>query len=110
MIAGPSDLAGFIEAPLTGPPNSDSNVITAPIATPAKSPFSFSPKETLRITNINRSVRIHSNTKLCRSDPRGTVAPSDSFNGKSTRIAPLAARAPVPVSYTHLTLPTKRIV
>ena len=38
--AGPSERAGFIEAPLMGPANMASSAITAPIATPAVIPFS----------------------------------------------------------------------
>ena len=50
------------DAPLIGPANSASRAITAPTATPASTPFSFDPVETLRITNMRISVRMNSST------------------------------------------------
>ena len=42
-MAGPMERAGFIEAPVMGPPNKDAIVMVNPMATPAMRPFSFEP-------------------------------------------------------------------
>ena len=73
--AGARERAGFIEAPLMGPANKASRAITDPTATPASTPFSFEPVETLRITNMRISVRMNSNTNDCSAPPAGSVAP-----------------------------------
>ena len=41
---------------------------------------------------------------------RGTAALIDFFNAKLEAVRQSTGNCPVPVSYTHLTLPTKRIV
>src|SRR5689334_14215900 len=58
--AGARDRAGFMLAPDTGPPNSASNAITAPTATPASSPFSLAPVATLSTTTM--SIRVSTNS------------------------------------------------
>jgi hypothetical protein len=63
MMAGASDLAGFIDAPVIGPANIASNNITEPIAIPANNPCSFDPVATLIITNIKKNVKINSKIK-----------------------------------------------
>src|SRR5438477_964006 len=95
ITAGPSDRAGFIDAPQIGPANIASSPITAPTAIPAVMPFSAAPVETPRITNIKIAVRISSRTNDWVADPEGTVVPSILFCGKRKCNAPLAARAPV---------------
>src|SRR5262245_43371289 len=92
--AGASERAGFIDAPEIGPANSASRAITDPTATPAKTPFSFEPVETLRITNISRKVRTASSTKDCMSLPAGRVAPSVAFVGNMHHKVRLARTAP----------------
>src|SRR5207244_10303737 len=94
-MAGPSDRAGFIDAPQIGPANIASSPITAPTAIPAVMPFTAAPVETPRITNIKIAVRISSRTNDWVADPEGTVVPSILFCGKRKCNAPLAARAPV---------------
>jgi hypothetical protein len=54
--AGARERGGFIDAPDTGPANSASRAITDPTATPAMTPFSLAPVETLRITNIKKTT------------------------------------------------------
>src|SRR6266576_4485299 len=94
ITAGPSDRAGFIDAPQIGPANIASSPITAPTAIPAVMPFSAAPVETPRITNIKTAVRISSRTNDWIADPAGTVVPNISFWGKRRRSEPLAANAP----------------
>src|SRR5438477_1540584 len=92
--AGPSDRAGFIDAPQIGPANIASSPITAPTTIPAVMPFSAAPVDTLRITNIKVAVRISSRTNDWIADPAGTVVPNISFCGKRRRNISLAANAP----------------
>lgn len=81
-IAGPSERAGFMEAPLIGPANIASKATTPPMASPAVMPFSLAPVETPRITNISPIVRTASSTQDCKSELAGIVAPSVSCVGK----------------------------
>ena len=94
MTAGPSDRAGFIDAPQMGPANIASSPITAPTTIPAVMPFSAAPVETPRITNIKIAVRISSRTNDWIAGPAGTVVPKVLFCGKRRCNAPLAANAP----------------
>src|SRR5262249_47533982 len=85
--AGARERAGFIDAPEIGPANSASKAITDPTATPARTPFSFEPVETLRMTNISRKVSMNSSTNDWRAPPAGRVAPSVGFVGNISRRA-----------------------
>ena len=75
MSAGARERAGFIEAPQAGPANIASSAMTPPIAMPAVMPFSFAPVDTLKIVIIRMAVSTSSSTKLCISEPAGSVAP-----------------------------------
>src|SRR6476619_4787447 len=83
--AGPSERAGFIDAPQIGPANIASNPMTDPTTIPAVIPFSRAPVETPRITNINNAVRISSRTKDWVRGPAAIVAPSVTLAGKRNR-------------------------
>ena len=71
-----------------------SRAMTAPTATPASTPFSFDPVETLRITTIRISVRIVSITNDWTAVPAGRVAPSVGCDGNMAR--KVEARQPGP--------------
>ena len=55
--AGPRERAGFIEAPVTGPPNSASRPIVPPIAIAAPAPTARVSVATAMITNIRKALR-----------------------------------------------------
>src|SRR6185437_11736894 len=74
-IAGPSERAGFIDAPVTGPPNIASSPTVAPIAIAAASPTARVSVATAMITNIRKNDSTASHRKACPSDPLGSVAP-----------------------------------
>jgi hypothetical protein len=57
---GANERAGFIEAPVTGPPNSASRPITPPIAVVIAAPAAPVWVATAMITNIRNAVRIAS--------------------------------------------------
>src|SRR5262249_39364996 len=69
--AGARERAGFIDAPEIGPANSASRAITDPTATPASTPFSFEPVETLRMTNISSRARTASRANDWAAPPAG---------------------------------------
>ena len=54
--AGPIDRAGFIEAPVIGPPNSASSPTVPPIAIAAPAPTARVSVATAMITNIRNAV------------------------------------------------------
>ena len=54
--AGPSERAGFIEAPVIGPPNSASRPTVPPIAIAAAAPTARVSVATAMITNIRNAV------------------------------------------------------
>ena len=55
-IAGPSDRAGFMEAPVTGPPNIASSPTAPPIAIAAASPTARVSVATAMITSTSMNV------------------------------------------------------
>ena len=54
--AGPNERAGFIDAPVTGPPNSASSPTVPPIAIAAAAPTARVSVATAMITNIRNAV------------------------------------------------------
>ena len=58
--AGPIERAGFIEAPVTGPPKRASRPTVPPIAIAAAAPTARVSVATAMITNIRKAVRISS--------------------------------------------------
>ncbi len=58
--AGPIERAGFIEAPVIGPPKRASRPITPPIAIAAPAPTARVSVATAMIVNIRKAVRIAS--------------------------------------------------
>jgi len=55
--AGPSERAGFMDAPVTGPPKSASRATVAPMATAAADPTARTSVATATITNMRTAVR-----------------------------------------------------
>src|SRR5579859_805261 len=92
--AGPSDRAGFIDAPEIGPANSASNPTVAPMANAAACPTARVSVATAMITSIRPNDRIASNPNDCHTLPLGTVAPTCATGPSSTRSATAAATAP----------------
>src|SRR6266446_5104592 len=86
--------AGFIDAPEIGPAKSASSAMTDPTAIPAVIPRSLAPTETLRITNVNRAVRMISRINDCSAGPAGAVAPKVACCGNKPRKSKLATSAP----------------
>ena len=74
-MAGPNDLAGFMDAPQMGPANMASKPTMEPIARPANRPRSLLPVATLMITSIRKKVRMNSKTNYWPALPVGIVAP-----------------------------------
>ena len=99
--AGPSERAGFIDAPEIGPPIMASKATTPPMATPARSPTSLAPTATPRITNIKRDVRTASSPRLWSAVPAGTVCPSVATPGKRSATTTLATSAPATCAATY---------
>ena len=58
--AGPIERAGFIEAPVTGPPKRASSPTVPPMAIAAAAPTARVSVATAMITNIRKAVRIAS--------------------------------------------------
>ena len=75
-MAGPSDRAGFIDAPVIGPPNIASSATVPPIAIAAPSPTARVSVATAMITNIRKKVSTPSHRKAWPSEPDGSVAPT----------------------------------
>ena len=93
--AGPNDRAGFIDAPVTGPPNRASSPMTPPIAIAAEAPTARVSVATAMITNMRKVVSTTSYRNACPAPTLGTVAPR--FAGLSvqaTHRTPAAALAP----------------
>ena len=83
---------GFMDAPLIGPANIASSNTVPPMARPANIPCSFEPVATWMITSIRKKVRITSSTNDCKTDPCGSVEPSNSlFTKRTFSIAPAIA-------------------
>src|ERR1700675_2804254 len=70
-MAGASERAGFIEAPVTGPPNIASRPTVPPIAIAAASPTARVSVAAAMITNIRKKVSTSSHRKLWPCDPEG---------------------------------------
>jgi hypothetical protein len=80
--AGPSERAGFIEAPVIGPPKSASSATVPPIAIAAVSPTAGVGGDG-HDHEHRKKVRIVFQMKACRSLPEGRVAPT--FGGVARR-------------------------
>lgn len=74
--AGPSVRAGFIDAPLIGPPNSASKATVAPIAVAAIPSIALVSVATEVSTNMRIAVSIISNPNDCQGSPLGIVTPN----------------------------------
>lgn len=95
MIAGLKDLAGFMEAPVSGPAIQASRKITDPIKVAFISATRFVRSEQYRITVINKKVRKSSRRKQATGEQEGSVVPRLVFNGNTRCKRRLASRAPM---------------
>ena len=93
MSAGPSERAGFIEAPEIGPPNSAFSPTVPPIAIAAASPTARVSVATAMITNIKKKVST-SSLRTLALEPLGMVAPMCAMSPSEPRRRAAAARAP----------------
>ena len=93
-IAGPSERAGFIEAPVIGPPNIASRPTVPPIAIAAASPTARVSVATAMITNIRKKVSTTSHRNAWPSEPAGRVAPTWAMSPSEPRRTSAAATAP----------------
>lgn len=92
--AGPMDLAGFIDAPETGPPKRAHIKTVKPMASPAVIPCSLDPVATLIMTNIRVKLKMNSIIKDCTKLPFGKVSPRVMASGKRDLNTKLANMAP----------------
>ena len=74
-IAGPSDLAGFIEAPVNGPPTNEQTQTIPPIESPAIGLDALLSVATLIIVSIKNIVIINSKMNPCVNDNLLMVIP-----------------------------------
>src|SRR5450432_3516789 len=102
MSAGPKERAGFIDAPLIGPPHSASRAIVAPIASAASCPAARVSVATATITNINSPESSTSTPNDCHALPAGTVAPKFAMGPNNMLKVRAAATAPISwlITYT----------
>ena len=91
--AGPSDRAGFIDAPLTGPPTSEPSATAPPIAIAAPCPTARVSVATETMTSIRKKVSTTSQANAWMSLPAGCVTPSGTSPSVARRSA-AAAMAP----------------
>jgi hypothetical protein len=90
----PIERAGFIDAPVIGPPNIASSPTVPPIAIAAASPTARVSVATLMITNIKKKVRISSHRNACPCEPDGSVPPTLAWSPSDARRSAAAAMAP----------------
>ena len=93
-MAGPSERAGFIDAPVMEPPNIASSPTVPPIAIAAASPTACVSVATAMITNIRKNVSTLSHRNACPSEPLGSVAPTCATFPSEPRSTSAAASAP----------------
>ena len=67
-IAGPNERAGFIDAPVIGPPARISITIIIPIAKPCQPAVAFLFTVVLKITRTKKKVKMISTIKTVKSD------------------------------------------
>ena len=92
--AGAKDRAGFMEAPVTGPPKSASSPTVPPIAIAAASPTARESVATAMMTNIRKKVSTSSQRKAWPCEPLGMVAPSWAWSPREPRSKAAASSAP----------------
>ena len=92
--AGPTERAGFIEAPEIGPPNIASRPTVPPIAIAAASPTARVSVATAMITNIRKKLSTSSQRNDCACEPLGSVAPTWATLPSEPRRTAAAASAP----------------
>src|SRR3954454_22240931 len=94
--AGPNERAGFIDAPVTGPPNSASSPTAPPMAIAAAAPTARVSVATATITNISTAVSTPSYRSAVADATWGTVAPSAAgLFGHAASSTNAAAAAPI---------------
>jgi hypothetical protein len=90
-----NDRAGFIDAPVSGPPNRASSAIVAPIAIAAGAPAALVSVGTPMITSISNALMTASTMAARPTAIVGTVAPrSAGFPGQMSQRRRAAAVAP----------------
>jgi hypothetical protein len=92
--AGPSERAGFIEAPEMRPPKMASSATVPPIAIAAASPTARVSVATAMITNIKKKLRTSSQRNDWPSEPEGSVAPMLAMSPNEARRSAAAQIAP----------------
>src|SRR6185503_11233770 len=93
-MAGARLRAGFIDAPVIGPPNIASRPTVAPIAIAASCPWARVSVATARITSIRNAVMTSSHRNAWWSLPDGVVAPRPPIRPREPRRISAAAMPP----------------
>ena len=93
-MAGPIERAGFIEAPLIGPPTRAPRATVPPMASAAACPTARISVATAVITTIRKNVSTTSQAKDWMSEPAGCVTPRSASGPSVARRAIAAMVAP----------------